>query len=158
LINARSETVTVKPAFRAAAQRRRAIVPASGYFEWQAHPTGPKTPYYLTSEEGNPLGFAALYEWWRPASSADVDWLVSVTIITRSATDAVGHVHDRMPVVVPRSLLDAWLDPGLTGRADVAALLASIPDPVLVPREVSRAVNSVRSNSPELVKPLHRST
>jgi putative SOS response-associated peptidase YedK len=158
LINARSETVTSKPAFRAAAQRRRAIVPASGYYEWQAHPTGPKTPYYLTSDTGDPLGFAALYEWWRPASSADADWLVSVTIITRAATDTLGHVHDRMPVVVPADLLDAWLDPGLTDRADVAGLLASIPDPVLVPREVSRAVNSVRNNGPDLVNTSHPGT
>jgi putative SOS response-associated peptidase YedK len=161
LINARSETLTTKPAFRRAAVRRRAIVPASGYYEWQTRPSGPKAPYYLAPPGGEPLAFAAVYEWWRPASSMggggpadDAGWLASVAIVTRAASDALGHVHDRMPVVVPGGLLDAWLDPAIADRAEVDRLLAAIPDPSLVPREVSRAVNAVAHNGPELVAPV----
>ncbi|MDR1151161.1 MAG: SOS response-associated peptidase [Bifidobacteriaceae bacterium] len=168
LINARSETLTVKPAFRAAASRRRAIVPASGYFEWQADHGRPKVPYYLAPADGGPLGFAGVAGWWRPASSMGVStreagdggdeeedgprWLASVAIVTRPAADAVGHIHDRMPVVVPPDAVDAWLDPSLTGRHEVDAMLGAMPPPVLVPRRVSRAVGSVRNNSAALIR------
>ncbi|MDR1293456.1 MAG: SOS response-associated peptidase [Bifidobacteriaceae bacterium] len=164
LINARSETVTVKPVFRVAASRRRAIVPASGYYEWRADPGRPKVPYYLAPDDDGPLGFAGVYEWWRPASSTvgaaddpaggDVrrEWLVSVAIVTRPAADAVGHIHDRMPVVVPPDMVGLWLDPSLTDRHEVAELLAALPAPALMPRRVARAVGSVRNNYPELIE------
>jgi putative SOS response-associated peptidase YedK len=165
LINARSETLTSKPAFRGAATRRRAIVPASGYYEWQTRAARPKLPYFLAPASGEPLGLAGIYEWWRPASSAkptggrDADaageaWRLTVAIVTRSASDALGHVHDRMPVVVPTEFQGPWLDPGLTDRCEIDALLAAIPDPELVPRAVSRAVNSVRHDSPDLIRPV----
>ncbi|MDR1428562.1 MAG: SOS response-associated peptidase [Bifidobacteriaceae bacterium] len=161
LINARSETVTTKPAFRAAASRRRTIVPASGYYEWQAQGRGPKTPFFLAPQDGAAIGFAGLYEWWRPASAAGTpegedgqDWLCSVAIITRAANDTLGHIHDRMPVVVPQDLVDAWLDPTLTDRGEVGALVGAMPPPALVPREVSREVNSVRHNSAALIRPV----
>jgi putative SOS response-associated peptidase YedK len=77
-----------------------------------------------------------------------------VTIITRPATDNLGRIHDRMPVVVPRDLTAAWLDPDLTNPVEVRELLASIPDPQLEPREVGREVGAVRNNSPRLIAPL----
>ena len=148
LINARAETVTAKPSFRQAAQRRRALVPAAGYYEWATGPEKAKTAYFLHPDDDGVLGFAGLYEWWRLPSESQpglVDlsklddgcvadgWLCSTTIITRPATDALGAIHDRMPVVVPPDLVDAWLDPTLTSPDAVDALLAGIPDPVLVP-------------------------
>ena len=148
LVNARAETLTVKASFRAAARRRRAIVPANGYYEWLD-----KTPYYLAPADGGLLGFAGVYEWWH---APDDSWLCSVAVVTRPASDALGHVHDRMPVVVPPDLRDAWLDPALTGAADVDALLAAIPVPELVPRQVGPAVGSVRNNGPELIAELTR--
>ena len=138
LINARAETVTAKPSFRQAAQRRRAIVPASGYYEWATGPGHTKTAYFLHRDDTGVLGFAGLYEWWRvppelAVSGAEDGWLCSTTIITRPATDALGAIHDRMPVVVPPDAVDAWLDTSLTSLDEVDALLTGFPDPVLVP-------------------------
>src|SRR5699024_4335164 len=102
MINARSETVAQKPSFRAAAARRRCLVPALGYYEWQAGATAKarKTPYFLHADDEKMLGFAGLYEVWRDATLPDDDpkhlrW--TCTIITRAAPDALGHIHDRSP-------------------------------------------------------------
>jgi putative SOS response-associated peptidase YedK len=169
LINARSETVTVKPSFRAAARSRRALIPAAGYFEWQTRPNGPKTPYFLHPEDEGMIAMAGLYEWWRPpapaagadptaAAGADptaaAGALFSVAIITRAATDSTGQIHDRMPLIVPPGVWADWLDPSLRAAAEVQALIASLPDPVLTPRRVGRAVGSVRNNGPELITPV----
>lgn len=157
LINARSETVTEKPAFRAAAARRRCLVPAEGYYEWM-HIDGHKTPYFLHRDE-NLLGFAGLYELWPDPDTAHDDpgrWLWSYTILTRPAPDALGHVHDRSPIVVPADLQAAWLNPTLTASAEVSDLLADIPDPDLTPRQVSTQVNSVRHNGAHLLDPAPR--
>lgn len=155
LINARSETILDKPAFRKAAAKRRALVPMDGYYEWQAREHEPKTPYFLHGPE--PLAAAGLYELWRDHSKADDDparWLWSVTIVTRPAADSVGHVHDRCPVLLPRPLWDDWLDPAITGADEVGAMLTHVPEPHLVPREVGRAVGNVNNDGPELVEPV----
>jgi len=138
LFNARSETVTAKPSFKSAALHRRAVVPASGYYEWMKNPDHGSTPYFLHPSDDSVLGFAGLYEWWRvPPGTLVRDavdgWLCSVTIITRPAADEIGEIHDRMPVVVPPDLLGDWLDPGLDDPAKVEDMIAEIPDPVLVP-------------------------
>lgn len=156
MINARSETVTVKPAYRASAARRRAIQPASGYYEWQPSSAGPKTPFYLHGAGSELLAFAALYEWWRDPESDDQDparWVLTSTILTHPASDELGHLHDRTPVIVPADQVDTWLDPSMTARADVDAFLHSLPEPHLVPRQVSTAVNSVRNDGPALIEP-----
>ena len=155
MINARSETVLDKPAFRKAAARRRALVPMDGYYEWQAHERGPKTPYFLHAD--TPLAAAGLYELWRDHTKADDDptrWLWTVTIITRPATDALGHIHDRCPVLLPADLWDGWLDPRVTAPDEVGAMLVHVPEPHLEPREVSRAVGNVANDGPELVLPV----
>jgi len=155
MINARIETVTEKPSFRSAAVKRRALVPAEGYYEWQKTGTG-KIPHYLTSEDGSLLAFAGLYEFWKdPELSADAgeQWLMSCTIITTSAADALGHIHDRTPLIVPPDLHDDWLDPHRTDKHEVRQLLDAMPEPRLVPRVVSDAVGSVRNNGPELIEP-----
>jgi putative SOS response-associated peptidase YedK len=106
LINARSETLTEKPAFRAAAARRRCLVPATGYFEWEKV-DGRKVPQFLFRPDEAQLAFAGLYELWPDPERAEDDpdrWVWSYTIITRSAPDAVGHIHDRSPVLVPTEL------------------------------------------------------
>ena len=142
LINARAETLTVKPSFRAAAARRRAVVPASGYYEWAAGPGRRKTPFFLRPEDGGVLGFAGVYEWWRVPDGVSLPgvedgWLCSMAIVTRPAMDSIGNLHDRMPVVVPGGLVDEWLSPDLTKLGDVADLVAAMPDPMLVPIERS---------------------
>jgi putative SOS response-associated peptidase YedK len=157
LINARGETITEKSAFKAAAARRRCLVPAAGYYEWEKV-DGRKVPYFLHRDH-DVLAFAGLYELWPDPERAEDDsdrWLFSYTILTHPAPDAVGHVHDRSPVVVPPGELRArWLDPALTDPGQVRELLAAIPEPRLEPYEVSPAVNSPRNNGPELVQPVH---
>lgn len=154
LINARSETVTEKPAFRKAAATRRCLIPADGYYEWEKR-EGAKVPHFLHTD--GVLAMAGLYELWPDPALDDDDpnkWFWSATVLTTTATDTLGHIHDRSPVVVPDDLWSAWLDPGLTDLAGVADLLQSIPEPHLTPYEVSTAVNSVRNNGPELVAPV----
>jgi putative SOS response-associated peptidase YedK len=154
LINARSETITEKPSFTAAAARRRCIVPADGYFEWEKR-DGAKVPHYLHPEgEDEILAMAGLYELWRPRPAEGEEpaqWLWSVTILTTTAADALGHIHDRSPVVLPTGLRDAWLDPTITDHDQVRGILTQVPEPRLIPREVSTAVNNPRNNTPELL-------
>ena len=158
MINARSETVTEKPSFRTAAAKRRALVPANGYYEWQKNDDGTKTPYYLHGEdEDQLLGFAGLYEFWPdPTKPEDADdkWLVTATILTRAAHDALGHIHERMPVIVPVELREQWLDPTMTERDQVQHFIDTIPEPNLVPRIVGKEVGSVRNNGPQLIRPV----
>ncbi len=159
LINARSETVLTKPAFRDSAHRHRLILPADGYFEWQPLDEAGrrKQPWYLTDPDGAPLAFAGLYAWHHNPDLPRDDpaaWLWSCTILTTRASDALGHVHDRCPVIVPAALLDDWLDPALTGPDDVRSLLAAMPEPRLTPRPVGRAVGNVRNDGPQLIEPV----
>ena len=154
LINARRETITEKPSFKAAATRRRCLVPASGYYEWEMR-DGRKVPQFLHGD--TVLALAGLYELWPDPARAHDDpdrWVLSVTVLTTTASDSLGHIHDRSPVVLPAGLLDDWLDPTLTDPERVRELLAAVPEPCLQPYEVSTAVNSVRNNSPELLRPV----
>ncbi|MBG6182917.1 putative SOS response-associated peptidase YedK [Arthrobacter sp. CAN_A214] len=156
MINARSETVLEKPSFRSAALRRRGLVPANGYYEWRKNQNGSKTPVYLHAESAQ-LAFAGLYEFWRdPAapSGGDSSWLMTCTIITRPASDALGSIHDRTPVIVPPNLFGEWLDPKNASKPKIQHLLDSIPDPTLVPRVVGSRVGSVRNNGPDLIEPV----
>lgn len=151
LINARSETVTEKPAFKAAASRRRCLVPADGYFEWELR-DGVKVPHFLHGD--GTLAFAGLYELWRPRTVEGEEleeWVWSVTVLTTTAADTLGHIHDRSPVVLPADLHGPWLDPATTDPARVRELLEAVPEPLLTPREVSPGVGNVRNNRPDLL-------
>jgi putative SOS response-associated peptidase YedK len=158
LINARSETVTEKPAFRNAFAKRRCLLPADGYYEWQKPPAGtkaPKQPFFIGRPDHGPLAFAGLYELWRDRSLPGEDpaaWLWSATIITTTAPDELGEIHDRMPMVIDPSGWADWLDPASTDPADVRALLAPAAASGLSSYPVSLAVNSVRNNGPELIE------
>ena len=146
-INARQETVAEKPAFRAAYQRRRALLPADGYFEWQPYGGG-KQPWYLTSRDGEPLAFAGLYEVWR---APDDSLLWTCTIVTTTAPDEVGAIHDRAPLLVARSDWGRWLDHDVPEPGNL--LVPGVPG-VLDAWPVGRAVGNVRHNGPGLVEPL----
>ena len=151
MINARVETVADKPAFRRAFASRRCIVPADGYYEWytDAGATKPaKQPYFIHPADGAVMAMAGLYEFWK---APDASWLTSVTIITTAARDAVGRLHDRMPMVVEAANWDAWLDPGL--GSDPHDLL-SVPAADLDFHPVSTAVNKVGNDGPELIERL----
>lgn len=156
MINARIETVAVKPAFKAAAAKRRCLIPALGYYEWQKVDGG-KVPYFLHDPEGRLLAMAGLYEFWRDRALDDDDpnrWLVTCTIITQPATDLLGEIHDRTPVIVPVDLRAAWLDCRSEDAATASLLLAQIPPAHLEPYVVSGAVGNIRNNSPELIDPV----
>ncbi|MFJ9517921.1 SOS response-associated peptidase [Kitasatospora sp. NPDC101801] len=162
LINARAETVHTKPAFRKAFGTRRCVLPADGYFEWVPVPAVAdgkafKQPYYLHPASDGPMLMAGLYEFWRDHSVPDDDpaaWLATATVITTDATDAAGRVHDRMPLTVDLADLDAWLDPELTDPTEARHLLHTPGGAELAVRAVSTAVNSVRSNGPQLLEPV----
>lgn len=156
LINARAESITQKASFRKAAAKQRCVLPADGYYEWQAGPDG-KRPYFLHLEN-QILNMAGLYELWRDESKDEKDparWLWSATVVTTTATDAAGEIHDRSPLVLPESMVGEWLDRTITDPAKVREMVDAVPPPTLVPYSVSKAVNSVRNNGPELVQPLH---
>ncbi len=160
LVNARVETITDKPAFKTAAVRRRCLLPADGYYEWEARPGGgAKTPWFLHAPDGAGVAFAGLYELW-PDPTRDRDdparWVWSATVVTTRAGDALGRIHDRTPLIVPADLHDDWLDPSTTSVADVRRLLDAIPEPHLVPVEVSTAVNRVALDGPDLITPVTR--
>ena len=160
MINARAETLAEKPAFRRAFARRRCLLPADGFYEWQQVTDGGgkrKQPYYIYRSDGGVLAFAGLYELWRDPSVPEEDpdsWLWTATIITTRAEDEVGQIHDRMPMVIDPSAWADWLDPGLTASADVKPLLAPASAAALRSYPVSMAVNNVRNNGPELREPV----
>lgn len=149
MINARVETVTVKPSFRKAAAARRCLLPALGYYEWRSE-TGPgeakpvKQPYFLSPRTGS-LVMAGIYEFWKGPDG----WVASTAIITTRASDELGWVHDRMPMTVAPDSYDDWLDPSLS---DAALAVSMLQTPLtLGHRKVSRAVNRVGSEGPELI-------
>lgn len=160
LINARLETAAEKPAFRRAFERRRAIIPADGYYEWYATTVGGKTkkqPYFIAPEDGSILAMAGLYEIWRDPSKGEDDpdrfrW--TMTVITTTAEDSLGRIHDRMPLMLDREGYDAWLDPTLTDVAEVTALLQPAAPGRLLAVPVSPLVSNVRNNGPELIEPI----
>ncbi len=156
--NARSEDVEEKPMFRNALVKRRAIVPASGYYEWKTTEAG-KVPHYIHPQGDEPLFFAGLYEWWRNPALADDDphrWLLSFTILTRDSIGELGSIHDRMPLFLDADFADAWLDPTVENVGDIldAAIDAApaLAD-TLDNHVVSTAVGNVRNDSPALIEP-----
>ena len=153
LINARVETVEEKPAFRKAFASRRCLLPAAGYYEWYPLPaTGRakpvKQPYFIRPADGSLFVMAGLYEFWK---APDGSWLTTASVITTSATDAVGQIHDRMPMTVPRTNWSAWLDPQFVVGA---RNLLTVPAPELTYYPVSTAVNKVDNDGPELILPI----
>jgi putative SOS response-associated peptidase YedK len=170
MINARAETVAVKPAFRGAFARRRCIIPADGYYEWQAATAKgdngdkgnkkAKQPFYIYRSDGGILCFAGIYELWRdgsvPADHEDA-WLWTASIITTEATDEIGAIHDRTPMVIPPKSWDDWLDPANNEKELLLATMlpaTSSGAGGLASHPVSTAVNSVRNNGPDLIEPL----
>jgi putative SOS response-associated peptidase YedK len=171
MINARMETVHEKASFRRAFARRRCLLPADGYFEWYAlqeqgdePPRDPaveqkkgkknkpqKQPFYIHPNDGAVMAMAGLYELWKDPEG---EWVWTCTVITTDAPDDLGRIHDRMPMIVEPERWDAWLDPGLTDTERVRGLMVPAMSGTMTAQPVSKAVNNVRNNGPELIKPL----
>lgn len=157
--NARIESAAAKSHFATAVKKRRAIVPATGYYEWKTV-DGVKTPHFIHLPEGELLVFAGLYEWWRnPAAAEDSPdkWLLSTSVLTREATGELAGIHDRMPVFLSPELIDEWLDPHTEGSEELLQEVSA--GGVEMERrvqfhEVDRAVGNVKNNSPQLMEPL----
>jgi putative SOS response-associated peptidase YedK len=160
MINARVETVDVKPAFRRAFAKRRCLLPADGFYEWlkvQDQGKVRKQPYYIHRADNGVLAFAGLYELWRDKSAPEDHpqaWLWTSVIITTRAEDEVGHIHERMPMVIDPTRWDDWLDPANTEASHLHALLAPASASGLATYPVGTDVNYVKNNGPALIKPL----
>jgi len=180
MINARSETVAEKPAFAKAFASRRAIVPADGYYEWyrgravedRAHsgirpsesrprsaaapPLGrdepPKQPFFICPKDRGVLAMAGLFEFWK--ASADAPWLITFTILTTSASDDLGYLHDRTPMMLAGDEIDAWLDPTPMSVDERLGLLVPAVPGRLDAWPVSTDVNNHRNNGPHLIEPI----
>ncbi len=163
MINARMETVLEKPAFKRAFAKRRCLVPADGYYEWYTPIDGPKgrggrplkQPFYIHPADGGVLAMAGIFEFWRDPTRTEDDpraWLMTTAVLTTDAEDAVGQIHDRMPLFVEREHWDDWLDPDIDGStSDLADLLIPASTGKLDAYPVSTAVNNVRNNGPDLI-------
>ncbi len=165
MINARAETLLDKGAFVRAALARRALVPADGWYEWQASPTvtdakgrARRQPFFIHRGDGAPVAFAGVYEFWRDRAIDDPDdpraWLTSFAIVTTAAEPGLDRIHDRQPVVLEPEDWAAWLDPGRTDAPSVGRLLAPRAPGRFAAYPVSTAVNGARANGPHLLDPL----
>ena len=163
MINARVESVASKPAFAKALAARRCLVPARGWYEWQASPTAlegrgkpRKQPFFTERADGASVAMAGLYEFWRDPAVADADdplaWLTTFTVVTGPAEPGLDRIHDRQPLVVEAEDWARWLDPA-TGPDDVDDLLAARPPGRFAAHPVSRAVGNSRANGPQLLDP-----
>ncbi len=163
MINARMETLAEKPAFKRAFAKRRCLLPADGYYEW--YPTQQKgksgkplkQPFFIRPADGGVLAMAGLYEIWRNkevAEDADGAFLWSATVITTTAEDDLGKIHDRMPMIVEPDRYSAWLDPGVSEADELRKLLVPAAPGRLAAYPVSTSVNNVRNNGRELLDPL----
>jgi putative SOS response-associated peptidase YedK len=153
MINARAETVRDKPAFRKALERRRCLIPADGFYEW-LRVGDERRPFLISPKGEGHLWFAGLWEVWRPPDDPEAELLRTCTIITTEANATLRPIHDRMPVILPAEAWDTWLDRSVTAADRLTDLLVPAPDDLLRRVEVSKLVNSVRNDGPELLTPV----
>ena len=150
LINARSETVQDKPAFKNAMKRRRCLIPADGYYEWQVA-SGRKRPFFIHRRDGSPFGFAALAETWIGPNGEELD---TVAIVTAPASPDLAVLHHRVPVTMSPADFERWLDCRAHDVDEVMALLARPAEGEFVWHEVSTRVNSAANDDAQLVLPI----
>jgi putative SOS response-associated peptidase YedK len=150
MINARAETVATKPAFRVAIRKRRCLIPADGFYEWQqvGHR---KQPVYITLKSGGPFSFAALWESWTAPDGREIK---TCTIITTEANDPLKPIHDRMPVILTREAERVWLDPTIQDPARLLPLLTPYPAEEMESYPVSTRVNNPAHDGRECMLPL----
>ncbi|MBK6427157.1 MAG: SOS response-associated peptidase [Blastocatellia bacterium] len=153
LINARSETVAEKPSFRQALAKRRCLIPADGFYEWQKGPGG-KTPMYIRYRDGRLFAFAGLWETWRPEEGTPVS---TCTVLTTEPNALMGPIHNRMPVILDPKDEAAWLDPETSPSVRLELLRPCAPDEMEA-FPVSRRVNSPAVDESALIEPVRIAT
>ncbi len=149
IINARAETLTEKPSFRAALRRRRCLVPADCWYEWRANMQGPKTPFLLRRPGGGLMAFAGLWETLADPSGGEID---TACIVTTMANGATAAIHDRMPALIEPENFDAWLDPDET-RPPPLNLLKPAADDAIEFFAIGPGVNRAGNDRPEIQAP-----
>ena len=147
MINARAETVAEKPAFRDALRRRRCLVLADGFYEWQRIGAA-KRPMRIVMRSGEPFAFAGLWSVWR---DPDGNRVPSCTVITTAANDLLRPIHDRMPVILPREMEEFWLDRSVEDPGALGSVLTPHAGDAMDAYEVSTLVNSAANNEPEVI-------
>ena len=149
MINARLETVTERPAYRRAFERYRCLIVADGFYEWQRQTAGPKQPFHITRDDGEPFAFAGLWSIWH---APDGSKLRTCTILTTVANSALAGLHDRMPVILAPHNEREWLDTA-TPKERLGQILAGLAADHTALRPVSLAVNDARYDGPECLEP-----
>ena len=149
MINARSETLTQKPAFREAFKRRRCLIPADGFYEWRTL-AGKKVPFFVTMKNGQPFAMAGLWERWR--ESEDAEPLDSCTIITTQPNELVSELHDRMPAIVPPEHFGPWLDREVRDTEALGELIETYRSDAMRVAAASTLVNNPANEGPELLE------
>ena len=152
MTNARAETLREKPAFRNAYRKRRALVPADGYYEWMQLGPRDKQPYFLRPASGGPFALAALWEAWRDPATGEP--LESCTLITTAPPKSIAYIHDRMPVIIPAAAFAEWLDPRNQDVERLDRLLSADGAGEMVAQRVSRLVSNARNQGPQLIEPV----
>jgi putative SOS response-associated peptidase YedK len=157
LINGRIETILEKPSFKESVARRRCVIPASGYYEWQVNADGTKQPYYINAGNDGVFALAGLYEWWLDPSKDKSDpsrWLLSATTMTKNTAPELAHIHDRNPVLLNADTFEAWIDPHIEGDQDLLDAVAASSNEVAAEalfHKVSADVGKVRINEVGLI-------
>ncbi len=150
-INARAETAAEKPTFRDSFVKRRCLIPADGFYEWQRLPRG-KLPHYIYRADNKPLAFAGLWATWDDPDSGDR--IRTCTILTGKPNGLVADIHDRMPVIMPEDSWADWLDRENEDTEILNQLLAIFPREAMAEHAVATLVNKVSNNYPECIAPL----
>jgi putative SOS response-associated peptidase YedK len=155
MINARAERLSKSNAYKRPFERRRCIVPADGFYEWQAvEGKKQKQPWFIRRRDGEPLAFAGLWEIWHDhALGDDAPRIKTCTIITTEPNDLMREIHDRMPVILPESVWDTWLDAENHDVQSLGQLLVPAPSEELERWPVTTLVNKPANNGPELLEP-----
>ena len=151
LINARAETLTAKPSFRQALERRRCLILADGFYEWPAAAGGQRWPWRITLNSGEPFAFAGLWERWQSPSGEVIH---SCAIVTTAANELLAAIHPRMPVILPPSAERDWLDGELRDTQGLRAMLNPYPAGEMRCYRVSERVNAAGYEGPECVAPV----
>lgn len=150
LINARAETVLEKPAFKNAMKRRRCLIPADGYYEWQSSGKA-KQPYLIYPSNRQPIGFAGLMETWLGPNGEELD---TVAIVTTAAANDLAVLHHRAPVIIASSNFDRWLDCGEVDAEEAATLLTAPDEGAFAWHAVSTRVNHAANDDAQLILPI----
>ncbi len=146
--------MSTNASFKTAMRRRRCIIPADGFYEWQRLGEKRKQPFFIVRRDRKPMALAGLWEVWKPRDDPGADWLRSTTIITGEPNELVARLHDRMPVILPEDAWDTWLDRDNEDVESLVQLLVPYPADLLEAYPVDTLVNSVQNDGPELIEPL----